>query len=319
MTPVEYDFFVKFLKDRSGLALGPKKEYLLQSRLGPIVRTRGLASLGEMMELLRRNADESLAVEVTEAMTTNESFFFRDKTPFDLFKDHMVPSMIEAKAGGGKMRIWSAAASTGQEPYTLAMLLKEMSRDLAGMTPEIVATDISNEVLERARTGLYTQFEVQRGLPIKLMMKYFRQVEESWEIDAGLRSMIKFEQLNLLDDFSRFGTFDIVYCRNVLIYFDEPTKRDILARLAKRMNPGGFLVLGAAETIMGLTSDFKTVPGKQGLCVLDSAGGTASVASTPPAAGVSSTASTKPDVVASAAPGAGVTASVRRPLRVSNA
>lgn len=319
MTPVEYDFFVKFLKDRSGLALGPKKEYLLQSRLGPIVRTRGLASLGEMMELLRRNADESLAVEVTEAMTTNESFFFRDKTPFDLFKDHMVPSVVSSKTGGGKMRIWSAAASTGQEPYTLAMLLKEMSRDLAGLTPEIVATDISNEVLERARAGLYTQFEVQRGLPIKLMMKYFRQVEENWEIDAGLRSMVKFEQLNLLHDFSRFGTFDIVYCRNVLIYFDEPTKRDILARLAKRMNPGGFLVLGAAETIMGLTSDFKTVPGKQGLCVLDGAGST-SVSNAPADRGTPSAASSKPDAVAPATTsGSGVSASVRRPLRVSNA
>ncbi len=319
MTPVEYEFFVKFLKERSGLALGPKKEYLLQSRLGPIVRTRGLASLGEMMELLRRNADESLAVEVTEAMTTNESFFFRDKTPFDLFKDHMVPSIIESKSGGGKLRIWSAAASTGQEPYTLAMLLKEMSRDLAGLTPEIVATDISNEVLERARSGLYTQFEVQRGLPIKLMMKYFRQVEENWEIDAGLRSMVKFEQLNLLNDFSRFGMFDIVYCRNVLIYFDEPTKRDILSRIAQRMIPGGFLVLGAAETIMGLTSDFKTVPGKQGLCVLDKSGAGSPAGASPAANTAPSSAPARPDSGAPATPGAGVTASVRRPLRVSNA
>lgn len=311
MTPVEYDFFVSFLKERSGLALGPNKEYLLQSRLGPIVRKRGLASLGEMMELLRRKSDEPLAVEVTEAMTTNESFFFRDKTPFDLFKDHMIPAVTGAKPGGGKLRIWSAAASTGQEPYTLAMLVNEMSRELSGWSSEIVATDISNEVLDRARSGLYTQFEVQRGLPIKLMMKYFRQIDENWEIDAGLRSIIKFDQLNLLDDFSKLGMFDIVYCRNVLIYFDEATKRDILARLAKRVNPGGFLVLGAAETIMGLTSDFKTVPGKQGLCVLEGAGGSAraNTGAPPP----------KPaSAAAPATPRIGAASGFRRPLRVSN-
>lgn len=151
-----------------------------------------------------------------------------------------------------------------------------MARRLGGRTTDIVATDISGEVLERVRTGLYTQFEVQRGLPIKLMMKYFRQIDDSWEIDAGIRSIVKFDLLNLLDDFSGLGTFDIVFCRNVLIYFYEPTKRDVLARIARRMKPGGFLVLGAAETIMGLTSDFRMVPDRKGLCILGGGGTPAS-------------------------------------------
>ncbi len=313
MTPIEYEFFKKFLKEKSGLSLGPNKEYLLQSRLGPIVRTRGLNSLGEMMDLLKRNADQDLANEVMEAMTTNESFFFRDKTPFDHFKDHMVPTLTEGKSGGN-LRIWCAAASTGQEPYSIAILIKEMARQLGGWTSDIVATDISSEVLDRARSGLYTQFEVQRGLPIKLMMKYFKQVDDNWEIDAGIRSMVKLDLLNLLDDFTKLGTFDIVFCRNVLIYFDEPTKRDVLARIAKRMKPGGFLVLGAAETIMGLTNDFKMVPDKKGLCMLGGGGAPASA----PARATAAPTPERPAAPVAAGSGAAA-GGVRRRLNLSNA
>ena len=156
--------------------------------------------------------------------TTNESFFFRDKLPFDHFRDTVMPQMMKARASARRIRIWCAAAATGQEPYSLAMALREMSKELAGWRVEIVATDISNEVLEKARSGIYSQFEVQRGLPVMLLIKYFAQVGEMWQIAPELRAMIQFKQLNLLHPFSQLGTFDIVYCRNVLIYFDQDRK-----------------------------------------------------------------------------------------------
>lgn len=268
MTPVEYEFLCRFLKERSGLALGPNKEYLVQSRLGPIVRASKLSSLSEMIGKLRNGGDAELREVVTEAMTTNESFFFRDKTPFDLLREHVLPEIIGASRGSRRLRIWCAAASTGQEPYSIAITLKEMAGELRGWSTEIVATDISKAVLERARAGIYTQFEVQRGLPIKQLLAYFRKTDDMWELDPSLRAMVRFEPLNLLKDFSRLGQFDIVFCRNVLIYFDELTKRDVLRRIAQRTQPGGYLILGAAETIMGLSDQFRTVPGKQGLCTL---------------------------------------------------
>ncbi len=271
MNPTEYDFMVRYLKEKSGLALAPNKEYLLQSRLGPIVREKGLADLSELIAKLRRGMDQALATDVMEAMTTNESFFFRDRTPFDLMKDFMVPSLLENGRALPKLRVWCAAASTGQEPYSISILLSEMARDLKGRSTEIVATDISKQVLERAKLGIYSQFEVQRGLPIKLLMKYFKKIDETWQINDAMRSSVKFEFANLLKDFSRLGKFDIVFCRNVLIYFDEPTKRDILKRIASVLNPGGFVVLGAAETIMGLSDSLQTVPGKRGIISLKDA------------------------------------------------
>jgi chemotaxis protein methyltransferase CheR len=283
MTPVEYEFLCRFLKERSGLALGPNKEYLVQSRLGPIVRSSKLSSLSEMIARLRNGSDHDMAEMVTEAMTTNESFFFRDKTPFDLLREHVLPEIIKASRGPRRLRIWCAAASTGQEPYSVAITLKEMAAELRGWSTEIVATDISKAVLDRAKAGVYTQFEVQRGLPIKQLLAYFRKTDDMWELDPGLRAMVRFEMLNLLKDFSRLGQFDIVFCRNVLIYFDEATKRDVLRRIAQRTQAGGYLMLGAAETIMGLNDQFKTVPGKQGLCAL-ATGSAGAVAPAPVAA-----------------------------------
>ncbi len=269
MTPTEYEFMARYLKQKSGLALAPNKEYLLQSRLGPIVREKGLADISELIAALRRGGNLALETEVMEAMTTNESFFFRDRTPFDLMRDFMVPSLLENGRASAKLRVWCAAASTGQEPYSIAILLNEMARDLKGRSAEIVATDISKQVLERAKSGIYTQFEVQRGLPIKLLMKYFSKTDETWQINQAIRSAVRFEFANLLNDFSRLGKFDIVFCRNVLIYFDEPTKKDILKRIASMLNPGGFVVLGAAETIMGLSDRLYSIPGKRGIIALN--------------------------------------------------
>jgi chemotaxis protein methyltransferase CheR len=198
-------------------------------------------------------------------MTTNETFFFRDKIPFEHFRDSIMPEMLRARAGRKSIRIWCAAGSTGQEPYSLAMSLKEMGAAIAGWRVEIIATDLSTEVLEKSKSGVYSQFEVQRGLPIQLLVKYFKQNGELWQISPELRAMVQHRQLNLLHDFSQLGTFDIIFCRNVLIYFDQETKVNIFNRLAKSMEQDGFLVLGAAETVVGLTDAFKPFPEKRGL------------------------------------------------------
>jgi chemotaxis protein methyltransferase CheR len=263
----EFEFFRKFLKERSGLVLTPDKQYLLESRLMPVARRAGLGTLGELMNKLSKPGADRVAIEVTEAMTTNESFFFRDKTPFDLFQHTMLPALMQARATQRRLRIWCAAASTGQEPYSLAMTLSELGPKVAGWRFEILGTDLSTDVLEKARAGTYTQFEVQRGLPVQLLLKYFEQTGDTWRIAPAIRSAVQYRPLNLLDGFTALGQFDIVFCRNVLIYFDNETKANVLGRMAKQLAPDGFLVLGAAETVVGLTDAFRPVPEKRGLYV----------------------------------------------------
>jgi len=265
VTPQDYDYLRKLLKERSGLVLSADKQYLVESRLLPIARKAGVSGLGELVGKLKDRAAEPLIVEVVEAMTTNESFFFRDKIPFDHFRDTIMPSLIAARAKEKRIRLWCAAASTGQEPYSLAMLLKEMATKLAGWRLEIIGTDISTEVLEKAKAGVYSQFEVQRGLPIQLLVKYFVQNGDTWQISPEIRAMVQYKPLNLLPDFAHLGRFDIVFCRNVLIYFDQDTKVGVLERIARQMEPDGFLVLGAAETVVGLTDSFKPMTDKRGL------------------------------------------------------
>lgn len=265
MTPVEYDFLRQFLKTRSGLVLSNEKQYLIESRLLPVARRTGLESISALVTKLREGRDTRLAEAVVEAMTTNESFFFRDKVPFEHLTQVMLPDMLEKRASKRQIRIWCAAASTGQEPYSIAMCLKEMGSRLAGWRFEIIGTDISAEVLDRARAGTYTQFEVQRGLPINNLLKYFTQNGDTWTISSEIRNMVQYKKFNLLESFSSLGQFDIVFCRNVLIYFDQPTKADILARAAKIMTPDGYLVLGAAETVVGLSEAFRPVADRRGL------------------------------------------------------
>jgi chemotaxis protein methyltransferase CheR len=271
VTPLDYDFLRKSLKERSGLVLSGDKEYLVESRLLPVARRAGFANLGELVGALKAAPDAALMTTVVEAMTTNESLFFRDKTPFEHFRLTIMPALLAARRACRTIRIWSAAASTGQEPYSLAMCLREMERDIAGWRIELLATDLSSDVLEKARAGLYTQFEVQRGLPIQSLIKHFTQSGDLWQITPELRAMVKYRQLNLLHDFASLGTFDLVFCRNVLIYFDSDTKIDVLTRMAQITASDGFLVLGAAETVVGLTDRFKMVPDKRGLYVPNSA------------------------------------------------
>jgi len=264
MTPEEFEFLAGLVRKRSGLVLSSDKTYLLESRLTPIARKAELGGIAELVSALRKGTNETLAAAVTEAMTTNESFFFRDKTPFDLFKDKILPHMMKTRGAQRKMRIWSSAASTGQEIYSLAMLI-DNEPSTSGWTFDLLGTDLSREVLERAKEGMYTQFEVQRGLPIQLLMKYFTQIGESWQLDAKIRNKAQFKENNLLEPLTSLGRFDIIFCRNVLIYFDQPTKKMVLERMADMMPEDGCLLLGAAETVVGITDAFKPVPGARGL------------------------------------------------------
>jgi chemotaxis protein methyltransferase CheR len=264
VTPADYDFLRRLLKERSGLDLSSDKQYLVENRLVPLARRVGLSGIPDLVLKMKGGA-EALITDVIEAMTTNETFFFRDRLPFDHLNGTILPTLLSARASRKHLRIWSAASSTGQEAYSIAMCLKEKAAEFAGWRIEIVATDLSQEVLEKSRAGVYSQFEVQRGLPIQLLMNYFTQKGELWQINADVRAMVAHRQLNLLQDFSHLGKFDVIFCRNVLIYFDLETKLSIFERLAKIMEPDGMLLLGAAETVVGVTDAFKPCPDRRGL------------------------------------------------------
>jgi chemotaxis protein methyltransferase CheR len=271
MNSLDYEFLRKLLKERSGLVLSSEKQYLVESRLLPIIRRLELGTLGGLVAKLRAPDAEPLIVQVVEAMTTNESFFYRDKIPFDNFSTVIMPALLAARANQRRIRIWSAAASTGQEPYSLAICLKEMGQKLAGWRVEIIATDLSQEVLEKASAGVYSQFEVQRGLPVQLLIKYFTQKGDTWQVSPDIRAMVQYRPFNLLHDFASLGNFDLVFCRNVLIYFDQATKIDILHRIGKLMQPDGYLVLGGAETVVGLTDAFRSLSDRRGVYTLSAA------------------------------------------------
>ena len=265
MKTEDFELLSGLLKRRSGLVISKDKLYLLESRLVPLARERGMNGLDDLVSALRRAPEEQLLADVTEAMTTNESSFFRDINPFDNFRDAVLPELFQSRAGTRSIRIWSAACSTGQEPYSLAMLLRETAAKIAGWRVEIFATDLSTEVMEKAKVGLYSQFEVQRGLPIQLLVKYFSQVNEMWQIDPSIRAMAKFQPHNLLDTHSPPGAFDVVFCRNVLIYFDQQTKGAVLQKISRAMPSDGFLFLGGAETVLGISDAFKPMEGRRGM------------------------------------------------------
>ncbi|CAO3379515.1 CheR family methyltransferase [Azospirillum argentinense] len=261
----DFDMFSTLLKQRSGLVLTRDKAYLLESRLMPVARKWNMKGLEELASTVRTRKDEALLRDITEAMTTNESSFFRDQKPFDQFKQIVLPKLLEARSAKRSIRIWSAACSSGQEAYSLAMLLSDDAAKLAGWRIEIVGTDISAEMVERSKSGIYTQFEVQRGLPIQMLVKHFKQQGDKWQISQQLRQMASFREFNLLGDLSGLGQFDIVFCRNVLIYFDQPTKTKVLEAIARQMPQDGVLYLGGAETVLGITDRFKPVEGQRGL------------------------------------------------------
>lgn len=270
MTPENYQYIVDLVKRESGLVLSDDKGYLLDSRLMPVARKWQLADLDAVCAGLRKDPAGGMTRDVVDAMTTNESFFFRDTRPFDQFRDNVLPRLLEVRGAQRQVRIWSAACSNGQEPYSLAMILKEASARLTGWKTEIMATDLSRDVLARAKAGLYSQFEVQRGLPINLLVKYFKQEGERWQIDAAIRSMVQFKEFNLLQKPRGFGVFDVVFCRNVLIYFDAEMKSKILNNIADVLAPHGVLYLGGAETVIGISDRFAPMPNNRGVYGLTS-------------------------------------------------
>lgn len=265
MNITDFDIYKDLLKEKSGLELSQDKSYLIESRLNPVAKKWGYEDIGGMTKALRAMPSKDLINDIVEAMTTNETSFFRDTRPFDIFKDTVLPYYREKQGANKHLRIWCAAASSGQEPYTIAMILKEEAAKMPGWQFSITATDISNEILDQAKEGVYSQFEVQRGLPIMLLMKYFKQDGEKWLINDDIKKMVTYKYFNLLDSMLSLGQFDVVFCRNVLIYFDQPTKKDVMERINKQISNDGFFFLGGAETILGITDTFKAVPGLRGL------------------------------------------------------
>jgi chemotaxis protein methyltransferase CheR len=265
ISSVAFTFLAELLRSRSGLVIGQDKIYLLETRLAPILKREKLRDLNELADRLRGRGADLVARDVVEAMTTNESFFFRDDKPFLHFRSQALPRVIAARPAGAPLRIWSAAASSGQEAYSLAMILSECRAVLGDRRVEIVGTDLARDQLARARDGLYTQFEVQRGLPVQMLMRHFRREDAGWRISDALRAMVQWKEWNLLGDLRALGRFDIVFCRNVLIYFDQATKTRALEAIAGQMSADAMLYLGGAETVLGLTTRFAPLPAERGV------------------------------------------------------
>lgn len=275
MNPKNFQFLAALVQRECGLVLEADKTYLAESRLAPVARQFGHVDIdGLVANIMSTKSRDSIRA-VVDAMVTNETFFFRDRKPFDHFETFALPEILEARASTKQLRIWSAAASTGQEAYSLAMILEKNRMKMAGWKNDIIGTDISDKALSRAKQANYSQFEVQRGLPVKLLVQHFEQQGDRWQLKAGIKNAVRFERYNLLDDATKLGRFDVVFCRNVLIYFDVSVRRKILDMVARMLNPGGALYLGGAETTVGLTDKFQPDPNGRGVYRVGLAGGSA--------------------------------------------
>lgn len=264
MLPNDLGFLTDLLYNQTGIKLSEDKLYLVENRLGNVARTFGYESHTEVLTNLRK-MDPFLVDAVIDAMTTNETFFFRDKKIFDGFRDVVLPNVLSRRANKKTLRIWSAASSTGQEAYSIAMILNDFKLKLRHWRTEVVGTDISSDSIQRARTGCYSKFEVQRGLPVEYLTQHFSKSGKDWTLAPEIRAMVRYKKFNLLDKFSQLGRFDIIFCRNVLIYFDKETKKQILDRMAALLPPDGILYLGGAETVVGVSDSFAPVPGQRGV------------------------------------------------------
>jgi chemotaxis protein methyltransferase CheR len=256
---------VELVKRRSGIVIGADKDYLVKSRLDPVVKRHGLSDLNEVAEAIKAG-NKAVELAVVEAMTTNETSFFRDGKPFDILRDDVFPYLARVRTDR-PIRVWSAAASTGQEAYSISILARECGPSLGSRGVEVLGTDISSECIDKARQGEYTQFEVQRGLPTRVLVRYFEMHWERWKVNAFASKGVDFQIFNLLDDMKSLGMFDIILLRNVLIYFDQNTKVDVLNRIADRLHPDGFLFLGGAETVLGVTDRFEAWSQAKGVYV----------------------------------------------------
>jgi chemotaxis protein methyltransferase CheR len=256
--PRNYKFLQQHVYSQAGLVLDDDKNYLLESRLAPIVRRLGLGSINELCVLIRSACHRDLGRQVAEAITTNETYFFRDPAQYWAIREVLLPRLIHERRDTRRLRFWSAASSTGQEAYSLAMLLIEAG--LYGWNIEIVGSDFASGVIERARAGRYQQIEVNRGLPSPLLIKYFHRQGTDWVLSDEVRKMVRYEILDLRKDVPSTRSFDLVFCRNVMIYFDAQTKQKILGQLRGTLLPGGWLLLGGAESISGIEKYFDRLP-----------------------------------------------------------
>ena len=252
--PENYRFLQEHIYSQVGIVLEDNKHYLFESRLSPIVKHNGLSSINDLCNLLHLRGNSDIGKQVVEAMTTNETYFFRDPAQYDAIRTVLLPRLKEERRDTRKMRFWSAAASTGQEAYSLAMLLLEFG--LADWNIQILGTDFSSQVIERARAGVYQQIEVNRGLPASLLVKYFKRAVLQWQLSEPVRKMVRFETIDLRKSMRTLGPFDVVFCRNVMIYFDNETKRNIMKEIHSTLFRGGWLLLGGAETVFGLDEWF---------------------------------------------------------------
>jgi chemotaxis protein methyltransferase CheR len=259
LSEVDFDYVRRLVYEGSAIVLEPSKTYLAETRLIQIARETGVTTVGELVAHMRSTRVDGLHRRVVDAMTTNETSFFRDTHPFEALKQEVLPALIEARKAGRGLSIWSAACSTGQEPYTIAMILREYFAELASWNVRIVATDLSREVLAKAKEGRYCQLEVNRGLPATLLVKYMKREGLQYEVDPGLKEIIDFREMNLAKPWPVMPPMDVIFLRNVLIYFDIETKRKILAQARERLRPDGYLFLGGAETTINLDDSFERV------------------------------------------------------------
>jgi chemotaxis protein methyltransferase CheR len=262
---VDFDLVRRTVFATAGIVIEPGKEYLVESRLGTLARKRGMPSIDVLMQALKRD-DQALRRDVIEAMTTNETAFFRDGAPFDSLRTEVLPRLIAARAATRELSIWCAASSTGQEPYSLAMMMAEHFPVLENWRVKILATDLSRDVLVRAEAGCYSQIEVNRGLPITYLVKYFEKQGAEWQLRPRIRQRVEFRQMNLVQAWPVMPTCDVVMIRNVMIYFDVAAKKSILERIGRLLRPDGYMFLGAAETTLKLDERFKRAPFERAGC-----------------------------------------------------
>jgi chemotaxis protein methyltransferase CheR len=265
----DFELYRDLLVRNSGLSLTAEKSYLLDSRLTPVSRKWGYPTLEAMTLALRGIPDTALLNDVVEAMTTSDTSFFRDMRPFIALRDILVPHLIKDRGRHKHLRIWSAGCGTGQEAYSIAIALKEIESKLKGWKIEIFGTDISSNAIRKASTGDYTQFEVQRGLPVSYLIKHFQEMDDVWRLHDNVRNLVSFEQFNLLEPMDDLGLFDIIFCRNVLGHFENATRAQIVERLAEQLDENGFLVLGESESLANLTTPFQKLEGCDGLYGLE--------------------------------------------------
>ncbi len=266
LNSADFDYVCKLVRTRSAIVLEAGKEYLVESRLLPVARGEGCASLQDLVARLRTQPSNGLHQKVIEAMTTNETSFFRDLHPFEALRKILVPELMAKREKERTLNLWCAASSSGQEPYTVAMMLREHFPSLINWTVRFLATDLSMEMVERARAGRFSQLEVNRGVPAPLLVKYFQRHGVEWQVKDELRKMIEVRQLNLVDSWPSLPEFDIIFIRNVLIYFDVPTKKTILAKVRRLLRPDGYLFLGAAETTLNIDEGFERMQFEKASC-----------------------------------------------------